>query len=272
MKGVFILLSLVCVSLGHIESPLSRFSKNTIREGYRDNVVLTASPTLLQANGWVNVTFSVSDPSEDDIIAVYSPANVNVTLTAPVKFKYANSSKHYIKTGKGEVDFFLINRRADYSFVLLRGWISDDDGDNYTALGISNSVEFSNYQVPTSPRLSLTANQNEMILTWSSLNYNNPIVKVGTQSGIYTSSYPANSNTFTQEQMCGGNAAGYGWRDPGLIHSALISNLNPSTTYYYIFGDENAGGFSQEYSFTSAPTVGASSKIRLAAYGREIST
>eukprot|EP01118_Nematostelium_gracile_P011370 TRINITY_DN401_c0_g1_i3.p1 TRINITY_DN401_c0_g1~~TRINITY_DN401_c0_g1_i3.p1 ORF type:complete len:559 (+),score=114.40 TRINITY_DN401_c0_g1_i3:100-1776(+) len=268
-KGWVSLLPLLFLSLtfAHKESPLARFGKAHITEDFRDNVVLTANPDVFESNGWVNVTFSVSDPSNDDIIAVYSPANVNTTLTSPVKYKYANESKGYLKTGKGKADFFLINRRADYSFVLLRGWIGLWDGHNYTALGRSNAVKFTNYEAPTSGRLALTGNQNEMILTWSSLSSDNPVVQLGTQSGVYDTTISANTNTYTSDDVCGGIASGFGWRDPGLIHTALMSNLTPSTTYYYIFGDRNSGGFSQEYSFNCPPVLGTDQKIRVAAYG-----
>jgi hypothetical protein len=67
--------------------------------------------------------------------------------------------------------------------------------------------------------------------------------------------------------MCGAPANTEGWRDPGLFHSAILSNLSPDTRYYYVYGDP-AYGFSEEASFMSAPRPGAASRtLNIFAYG-----
>jgi hypothetical protein len=46
--------------------------------------------------------------------------------------------------------------------------------------------------------------------------------------------------------------AGQEWfRDPGFIHSVLLSGLAPDTAYYYQFGND-VDGWSQVYQFNSA--------------------
>lgn len=40
------------------------------------------------------------------------------------------------------------------------------------------------------------------------------------------------------QDMCGGPAAGEGWLDPGSLHRAVLSGLQPDTEYFYTYGSE----------------------------------
>lgn len=65
--------------------------------------------------------------------------------------------------------------------------------------------------------------------------------------------------------MCGGAAKTNGWMDPGLLHTAVMTQLKPATRYYYVYGD--SFGWSAEQSFVSAPVVGPDSSFNMVAYG-----
>jgi len=65
--------------------------------------------------------------------------------------------------------------------------------------------------------------------------------KYGTQSGVY-------SSTVSGEERY------YGFT---YDHVAVLPNLQPSTTYYYIVGDD-AAGWSDEFSFESGGALGTS--------------
>ena len=69
------------------------------------------------------------------------------------------------------------------------------------------------------------------------------IVKYGTQSGTYSSSISG------QERY-------YGFT---YDHVAVLPNLQPSTRYFYIVGDDEAG-WSQEFSFVSAGALSPSAE------------
>jgi hypothetical protein len=46
-------------------------------------------------------------------------------------------------------------------------------------------------------------------------------------------------STFTPSQMCSeldNPASGFGWHDPGYIHTALMTQLTPSSSYSYYYG------------------------------------
>jgi len=66
-----------------------------------------------------------------------------------------------------------------------------------------------------------------------------------------------------------GPAAGMGWRDPGVIHSAVMVGLEPGARYFYTVGSD-AGGWSHErlgyFSSFVAPSDGAS-LARIIAFG-----
>lgn len=40
------------------------------------------------------------------------------------------------------------------------------------------------------------------------------------------------------QDMCGGPAAGEGWLDPGSLHRAVVTGLQPNTEYFYVYGDK----------------------------------
>lgn len=80
---------------------------------------------------------------------------------------------------------------------------------------------------------------NGMAVSWSTVNATNTAtVKYGLQSGQYTFVSQGYSVSYYQT----------------FHHHVVLPNLKPSTTYYYIAGDE-AGGFSSENHFVTAPAT-----------------
>ena len=53
------------------------------------------------------------------------------------------------------------------------------------------------------------------------------------------------------------------------VHSPHCS-LTPGLKYYYVFGDNSSGTWSQEFSFTAAPLPGPSVTTKVVVYGGEI--
>jgi predicted phosphodiesterase len=169
----------------------------------------------------------------------------------------------YAFSGSATLSFYVINQREDFVFYLISGnW----SGEAATIDAMSNVVTFTNPEAPKGGHLYFNGNPDQMVVTWTSKGSVSPQVKYGTQSGNYPYSVTATSATFTQNQMCGSPAQDYGWRDPGQVQTAVMTNLSPSTVYYYVFGDQNSGGFSKEFSFTSAPPAGFSNTMVFAAY------
>ena len=86
------------------------FQVNNVRHALDNDIQLGSSHSMLAASGqWVDVSWSgVQDPQDDDIIAVYAPANVSAYDTSPVKYKWAVSTPNHRKEGAGSVRYFAL--------------------------------------------------------------------------------------------------------------------------------------------------------------------
>eukprot|EP00731_Ephydatia_muelleri_P012123 Em0006g1017a len=220
------------------------------------------TPTQLSTSGeWVTVYWSgVSSPSSKDSIAVYSPPASNGygvnTSTAPIKYQYASSSSTHTSYGSGQLKFRLINMREKVVFGFFQG---------SSLKAVSSVVEFSNYNEPLQGHLALTSDTTSMTVMWTTKEALSPTVMWGTESNNYEASASAETKTYSAKNMCGAPATGYGYRDPGLLHTATMTDLEPGYTYYYSFGDEY--GYSPEYSFKAPPAADSDSTITVVAFG-----
>lgn len=77
-----------------------------------------------------------------------------------------------------------------------------------------------------------------MLVQWTTRDMGKPFVRWGTRSGELTSTARATTDTYTRDDMCGGVANSTGYINPGLFHTAKMSDLQPDTRYYYAYGDE----------------------------------
>ncbi|KAJ8771544.1 hypothetical protein K2173_026721 [Erythroxylum novogranatense] len=271
----------------HDIQPLSKISIHNAIYAVHDNASIKASPQLLGSKGedaeWVTVELESAEPSQDDWVAVFSPANFNSSncyhngqprvqvpfiCSAPIKYKFANeSNSNYTETGRGSLSFRLINQRADFSLTLFSGGLS-----NPKLVAVSNVVRFANPKAPLYPRLAQGKSWNEMTITWTS-GYNiieaDPFVEWGMKGGIQTQ-LPAGTLTFDRNSMCGAPARTVGWRDPGFIHTSFLKDLWPNLVYTYRMGHRLVNGsyiWSKEYSFRSSPYPGQDSLQRIVIFG-----
>ncbi|KAJ8514021.1 hypothetical protein OPV22_004455 [Ensete ventricosum] len=247
---------------------------------------IRASPFVLglkgQTSEWVTVKFSHPNPSNDDWVGVFSPSNFSATTcekenfreyepllcTAPIKYQYANyKNDDYNKTGRGSLKLQLINQRADFSFVLFSGGIS-----NPKLVAVSNTISFANPKAPVYPRLAQGKSWNEMAVTWTS-GYSTeeavPFVEWGELGGPQIRS-AAGTLTFSRAHMCDSPARTVGWRDPGFIHTSFLKDLWPNLLYTYKLGHRLYNGsyiWSQSYTFRASPYPGQDSLQRVVIFG-----
>ncbi|KAK8690832.1 hypothetical protein V6N13_074358 [Hibiscus sabdariffa] len=266
--------------------PLSKIAIHKAVYALHENASVKALPLVLGPKGgdsdWVTVEVDCPKPSEDDWIAVFSPANFNSSIcqpsddseetpyicSAPIKYKYANDSNaEYKRTGKALLKLQLINQRENFSFALFSGGISDPK-----LVAVSNVVSFVNPKAPLYPRLSQGKSWNEMTVTWTS-GYNIieavPFVEWG-MKGEYQTRSPAGTLTFHQNDMCAPPARTVGWRDPGFIHTGFLKDLWPNSVYTYKLGHKLVNGsyvWSKSYTFKSSPYPGQDSLQRVVIFG-----
>ncbi|XP_031371503.1 probable inactive purple acid phosphatase 27 [Punica granatum] len=273
--------------LGHIgDQPLSKIAIHRATIALHPSASISASPALLGLKGedtqWVTVELQHHNPSSDDWVGVFSPAKFNGSTcppenkrdeapyicSAPIKYKYANhSTSNYNNTGKASLEFQLINQRADFSFALFSGGLS-----NPKLVALSNSITYANPKAPLYPRLAQGKAWDEMTVTWTSgydINEAVPLVQWGLKGDAQKKS-SAGTLTFNRNSMCGSPARDFGWRDPGFIHTSFLKDLWPNAIYTYRMGHLLANGtyiWSKSYSFKSSPYPGQNSLQRIIIFG-----
>nr|XP_043614817.1 probable inactive purple acid phosphatase 27 [Erigeron canadensis] len=282
------------------EQPLSKIAIHKAVFAFHDGASIQAYPKLLGLKGedveWVTVEIKHPKPANDDWIGVFSPANFNASTcyyendskqqapyicSSPVKYTFANySNARYAKTGKNTLKFQIINQRADFSFALFSGGLSDPK-----LVAYSNFISFVNPKAPLYPRLALGKSWNEMTVTWTS-GYNideaTPFVAWGLKSQQSKQSpfavkgqrpllSPAGTLTYHQNSMCDSPARTVGWRDPGFIHTSFLKDLWPNTKYFYRMGHILLNGTyiwaKKTYTFVSPPFPGQESLQRVVIFG-----
>ncbi|WCJ36257.1 purple acid phosphatase 27 [Euphorbia peplus] len=276
---------------GHIKAgdqPLAQIGVHSITMDIFDQAFVVATPARLGFNGedteWVDLAVRHPQPSSDDWVGVFSPANFNSSecdpsdepkkqkpyiCTAPIKYKFAkDSNPDYKNTGLSNLRFQLINQRADFSFALFTGGLS-----NPKLIAISNHISFVNPKAPVYPRLAQGKSWNEMTVTWTSgysIDEAVPLVEWGV-TGTTPMRSPAGTMTFDRHSMCGSPARTVGWRDPGFIHTSFLKDLWPNTKYTYRMGHRLLKNgtyiWSKQYSFKSSPYPGQDSLQRVIIFG-----
>ncbi|WVZ68519.1 hypothetical protein U9M48_017451 [Paspalum notatum var. saurae] len=206
-------------------------------------------------------------------------ANLPLLCHYPVKAQYLTTDPGYMgckNAGCGERDasgackartcaamltFHVVNFRTDVEFVLFSGGF-----DTPCLLKRSGALRFANPASPLYAHLSSTdSNATSMRLTWVSGDRNPQQVQYG--DGKSSTSQVA---TFTQDDMCSVSllaspAKDFGWHDPGYIHSAVMTGLQPSQSYTYRYGSDSVG-WSDEIKFRTPPAAG-SDELSFVIYG-----
>ncbi|KAK4419782.1 putative inactive purple acid phosphatase 27 [Sesamum alatum] len=246
----------------------------------------------------VNIT-GVLLPSSNDWVAMISPSHSNVKTCIenaikyeqtgdfsslpllchyPVKAQYVSKDPDYLNCSKKEckkyvggecelttcgatLSFHVINIRTDIEFVLFGGGFQTP-----CILKRSHPLTFANPNKPLYGHISSTdSTGTSMRLRWVSGDQKPQQVQYG--NGLKSTS---SVSTFSQADMCTSSllespAVDFGWHDPGYIHSAVMTGLNPSTTYSYKYGSDSVG-WSDEVTFRTPP-AGGSEELKFLAYG-----
>jgi acid phosphatase type 7 len=80
-----------------------------------------------------------------------------------------------------------------------------------------------------------------MLISWTTRDVGTaPAVRWGTSPGKLKHSAPAvaSSRGYTRAELCGAPARAEGYVDPGVFHTALMTQLHAGATYWYSVGSQ----------------------------------
>ena len=212
---------------------------------------LTVEPSVLSVGDHINVSWSFTHDSgskAEEIIAAYCPE----TARDDDYIDYVNVPKSSKTVRFGPV----VNMRCRYQFRHLHL----QKNGTYMAVAQSPSVGFTQgTSQPTQGRLSETGTPGEMNVMWVSDLSTQSLVQYRLASSS-TSSLATNitgkSHTYAATDLCNAPAnqvAALKFRDPGFIHSVLLTGLKAATAYTYRYGCD--GHFSEWFTFSTHPTA-----------------
>lgn len=233
---------------------------------------VTVAPLQVNDGDYITITVSCSTPAYGDWIGLWSPSSANFSTTVPAKYMWLDSNRQYNAsaaangTGVATVRMQLINMRADYRVVFLRG----GTGKNALAMSASPVITFADYNQALRARVIPGADEDSMTIRWTSNSgLGQPTLYWSSTSGGPYQSVNATSEHMSQSELCGSPATGKGWRDLGWAHSATLTGLHSigaGKLIYYRYGD-GISGLHNETSFRIPPPPGQSYPTTIIAFG-----
>ena len=106
-------------------------------------------PLLINNNDLVQISFTSTKPESTDWIGAYSPADVDVSKTVPVKYALCGGDTNYLDTGAGILNFNFTNLRADVAFHYFTGSLVSP----VLVATFAKTVSFENMNEPLRPRV-----------------------------------------------------------------------------------------------------------------------
>lgn len=127
--------------------------------------ITSVSPLLISNNGIVQLRYSANKPEEADWIGAYSPADVDVSKTVPVKFALCKTDPNYLTTGIGKLNFNFTNLRDDVAFHFFTGSLVSP----VLAGTYEKTLKFADKNEPLRPRVVPVGNRDKdaFKLLWS---------------------------------------------------------------------------------------------------------
>jgi len=219
---------------------------------------ITVSKSFIQHAENVTVMWiGVHNASTDDVIALFVPPPLaGDPLNTSVRQAPGNT------IGAGSFTLQLVNMRLPFQFVYYQPSSSSPAG--FAAVASSPVINVDMME-PMQGHLALTGDITQMRVIWVTGENATGVVQYGTARGEYN--YTVNAGpayTYTPDQMCANSNAQFFYRFPGYFSDAIMTNLTPSTRYYYRYGVTNH--WSAEHSFVAAPETSPDTPVSVIAY------
>lgn len=215
-------------------------------------------PELVTVTWW-----GLAKAAGDAWVGLYLTSDDHAAVV-PLKFQFCNSSRGPDPGGgHGSLSFEVLNYRSDVVFRLFHGWEAPQ------LLAESSVLAVRKPEYPTGLRIALTGVPEEVAVTWNGApifddDDAGPRVEFAVHDAMgrlvaQGSALAEQRETYSRSEMCGGPAAGAGYRDPGVFFTARIAGLQPGGTVRYRVGSRRA--WSQRATFRAPVHPGAPVKI-----------
>ena len=123
-----------------------------------------SSPLQIDNDDVVTVRYKTMKPTSSDWIGAYSPADVDITTTAPIKYGWCDYSPDYYSSGTGELQFNLTNVRSAVAFY----YFTEGTKTPILVAKAEEVVTFRNFNEPLRPRIVPSGDPDVFKLLWSS--------------------------------------------------------------------------------------------------------
>ena len=173
----------------------------------------------------------------------------------------------FVRNNQTSMSWQMINLRRPLEF---RYYSRDKQcSGNYSFVAKSAVVQPINYNEPTQIHLAYSDRIDQMFVSFvTNSSDHTPRCQYGLNPSALESEANGTTLTYTASDMCEGKAIVWGpqaFIHPGFMHTILLNDLRPLTTYYYRVGTDE-DGWSSVFSFTNRP-VNANSEVSIIAYG-----
>lgn len=220
-------------------------SRNTLGDDEYE-IVVDDGPVIKDGD-YVTIKFSRPVIDKKDWIAVYSPADVDITSVVPVKYTIIDKTDA-AKLLEGELKVQLINMRSTFSFYFMRG-----PTDNPTAVARATAeLSFDKDELALRPRVIPGRDTNEYQIRWT--NSVAPgtkfVLQYGSSPDDLTNVVQGTSTTLSIDDLCEAPANTIGWFDLGESVYATIPNAHSvGPRIYYRIKREGTDDVTETYSF-----------------------
>lgn len=172
-----------------------------------------------------------------------------------------------VRKHQNNMSWQMINLRHPLEFrYYSRG---DNCSSNHSLVAKSPVIEPRHYNEPIHIHLAYGDRIDQMFVSYLTDSLESvPQCQYGLSPSALDFHQNGSTITYTASDMCEGKANRWGpqaFIDPGYMHTVLIENLRPSTTYFYRVGTD-AHGWSSIYSFTNRP-ANKDEAVNLIAFG-----
>jgi hypothetical protein len=173
----------------------------------------------------------------------------------------------FIQSQQSNASWQMLNLRRPLEFRYYSR--NHNCSGNYSLVAKSPVIQPSNFNEPTHIHLAYGDRIDQMFVSYltNSSQYT-PQCQYGLSPTSLSFQKSGTTTTYTASDMCEGKANISGpqhFIDPGYMHTMLLEDLRPSTTYFYRVGT-NEHGWSNVYSFTNRP-ANKEEAVYMIAYG-----